>query len=299
MWLTVAISIVAAGALGLAYARAEAAWYVLRRHTIPCLPPGTPPMTILHVSDLHFRSNLTRMRRFFARLAILDVDLIVGTGDFLGDTTSADDCARMLSSVPARHGRLFVLGSNDYYAPTPKNPLKYVIKTKGRPYTHGPPNTWEHLVKTLQQQGWRFLRNERTTIAGIDITGLDDPHIGRADLNMAPPRDHDGFRLAVVHSPEAAPTLSQRGFDLILCGHTHGGQLRIPGWGALVTNAAGLPRRMARGAHRIGGSWLHVTAGLGTSKYTPVRFACRPEACLLELVAKTATPAGEKPPDGQ
>lgn len=281
MWWIVAIF--AAGAAGLAYARIEASWFVLRRHRVPCLPPGSPPMTILHVSDLHFRSNLKAMRRFFDRLARLQPDLMIGTGDFLGDTTSAADCAQMLSAVPARR-RLFVLGSNDYYAPVPKNPLRYFIKSK-RPYRHGPPNTWEHLVQQLQAAGWRFLRNERIDVDGIDVSGLDDPHINRADFDIAPPRDRDGFRLAIVHSPEAAPALSQRGFDLILCGHTHGGQLRVPGYGALVTNAPGLPRRMARGLHRIGDGWLHVTAGLGTSKYTPVRFACRPEACLLELVA--------------
>lgn len=282
MWWIVAVSIVGAGVLGLAYARFEASWFVLRRHRVACLPPGSEPMTILHVSDLHFRSNLKMMRRFFGRLARLHPDLVIGTGDFLGDTTSHAECARMLSTVPARLGRLFVLGSNDYYAPVPKNPIRYFKKAKG-PYRHGEPNTWEQLVEELQSHGWRFLRNERATIAGIDVSGLDDPHINRADFDAAPPRDHDGFRLAIVHSPEAAPALSQRGFDLIVCGHTHGGQLRVPFYGALVTNAPGLPRRMARGLNRLGGSWLHVTAGLGTSRYAPVRFACRPEACLLDL----------------
>ncbi|HEX9695715.1 MAG TPA: metallophosphoesterase [Actinomycetota bacterium] len=287
MWWIVA-AFFGAGIAGLAYARFEASWFVLRRHRIACLPPGSPPMTILHISDTHFRSNLRRMRRFFERrLAPLQPDLVVGTGDFLGDTVSAQDCAAMLSSVPARLGRVFVLGSNDYYAPVPKNPLGYFKAARSSGYVHGPTNnTWTDLVAALEERGWQFLRNDRTRIDGIDISGLDDPHIGRADLTAAPPRAADGFRLAVVHSPQVARKLASNGFDLIVCGHTHGGQVRVPFYGALVTNSPGLPRRMARGAHRMGDAWLHVTAGLGTSKYAPIRFACRPEACLLELIAR-------------
>ncbi|MFN2613249.1 MAG: metallophosphoesterase, partial [Actinomycetota bacterium] len=73
----------------------------------------------------------------------------------------------------------------------------------------------------------------------------------------------------------------------IVAGRTHGGQVCIPFAGAIVTNCA-LPRRMARGLHRVGSSWLHVCGGLGTSMYAPYRFACRPEACVLELVARDA-----------
>lgn len=275
----------AAAVLGLAYARFESVWYTLRRHRVACLPPGSPPLRILHVSDLHYRASLGRMRRFVAGLSSLEPDLVVGTGDFLGDTTSAEACARMLGALPARLGGVFVLGSNDYYAPVPKNPLRYFKRRRG-PRRHGPPNAWEELARGLQAQGWRFLCNERASIGGVEVAGLDDPHIGRHSFDAAPARSAPGFRLAVVHSPEIARDLAARGFDLILCGHTHGGQLRLPGFGALVTNTENLPRRMARGLHRIEGSWLHVSAGLGTSKYAPVRFACRPEACLLELVAR-------------
>lgn len=287
MW-WIAAGLFAAAVAGLAYARFEASWFVLRRHRIACLPPGSAPLTILHVSDTHFRSTLKAMPRFFDRtLARLRPDLIVGTGDFLGDTGSAAACARMLSVVPARLGRVFVLGSNDYYAPVPKNPIRYFTAAKS-PYRHGPTNeTWTDLVAALETAGWQFLRNDRTRIDGIEISGLDDPHIGRADLTAAPPRTGDGFRIAVVHSPQVARKLAANGFDLILSGHTHGGQVRVPGYGALVTNTPGLPRHMARGAHRMDGAWLHVTAGLGTSKFAPIRFACRPEACLLELVART------------
>ncbi|MBC8091522.1 MAG: metallophosphoesterase, partial [Pseudonocardia sp.] len=96
------------------------------------------------------------------------------------------------------------------------------------------------------------------------------------------------LRLGLVHAPE--PSVLDRfagdGYDLLLAGHTHGGQVCVPGYGALVTNS-GLHRSMARGLHRWSGpTWLHVSAGLGTSPYAPVRLACPPEATLLTLVPR-------------
>ncbi len=134
------------------------------------------------------------------------------------------------------------------------------------------------------------------TIAGrrIAVAGVDDPHTkrdryqriaGRAD----PAAD---LRLGLTHSPEprVLDAFAEDGYDLVLAGHTHGGQLRLPGVGALVTNCD-LETARARGLHRHGEAWLHVSAGLGTSPYAPVRFACRPEASLLTLVPLDSAPA--------
>jgi predicted MPP superfamily phosphohydrolase len=96
--------------------------------------------------------------------------------------------------------------------------------------------------------------------------------------------------LGLSHTPEPRliDAFAADGFTLMMSGHTHGGQLRVPGYGALVTNC-GLPRRRARGLSPWGpGAWLHVSAGLGTSPYAPVRFACPPEATLLTLVERPA-----------
>jgi predicted MPP superfamily phosphohydrolase len=85
-----------------------------------------------------------------------------------------------------------------------------------------------------------------------------------------------------MHAPDVVSEWFLTGFDLVLAGHTHGGQVRIPGIGALVTNCS-LPTALAGGLHRIHGGWLHVSPGLGTGKYSPIRFACPPEATLLHL----------------
>jgi len=101
-------------------------------------------------------------------------------------------------------------------------------------------------------------------------------------LRVAPRRHPERFGFAVSHSPDPAPELAALGYNLMVFGHTHGGQVRMPFVGALVTNSH-VPRRMASGLVRLGDAYAHISPGLGTSKYAPFRFLCRPEATLLEL----------------
>jgi len=260
----------------------ERTWFAVRRHVVPCLPAGSTPIRVLHVSDLHLRSVQRRKQRFMRSLATLEPDLIVGTGDFLGDEVSVDATVEAMTATPARTAALFVLGSNDYYGPKPKNPLRYLSSARRIPEP-GKPNPWQPMVRALEAKGWTLINNRALAVGGIDVVGLDDAHIGRADFSVATERSGDGFRLAVAHSPDGTRELAAKGYDLIVCGHTHGGQVCLPGFGALVTNST-LPRRMASGLHRMDGAWLHVSAGLGTSMYAPYRLACRPEVCVLELV---------------
>ena len=307
IWLWVVLGL---GAAVVVYASLlERNWYALRRHTVPCLPPGAPPMRVLHISDLHLRARQRRKQRWLRALGRLDPHLIVGTGDFLGEGSPQTLAATVetLAAMPASIARVFVLGSNDYYGPVPKNPLRYFRRRKGPPSLHGPQNPWEDMVAGLKEAGWLFINNTATEVETpaveapeveapeveapevdwIEVVGLDDAHIMRDDRSLARPRapDDQRFRLGVAHSPDSAPVLAAAGFDLIMCGHTHGGQVRLPGYGALVTNCS-LPRTMARGLHRFNGAWLHVNAGLGTNMFAPYRLACRPEACLLDLVPR-------------
>ena len=129
----------------------------------------------------------------------------------------------------------------------------------------------------------------------IAFAGVDDPHLDYDDLSaVAGPADPDAdLRLAVAHAPylRVLDQFAADGYDAILAGHTHGGQLRLPVKGALVTNCD-LDTGRARGLHRHpassspgepGSSWLHVSAGAGTSPYAVGRFCCRPEATLIRL----------------
>ena len=297
--LPVLLGIVAFGVACLLYASLiERNWFALRTHRVPCLPAGARPIRILHVSDLHFREGQRRKHRFLARCAATAPDLVVCTGDFLDEESGIEAAVPAVAQIRPASRALFVLGSHDYYASRPGNPLKYFLGPSNRKPPAGRLLPWRDLIAKLEEHGWEPILNRATTVdvdglGTVDVVGLDDPHIKRDDLSVASPRSAPGLRLAVVHSPDAAPALADLGYDLIVCGHTHGGQVRVPGVGALVTNSK-IPRRMARGLSRLGDAWLHVSAGLGTSRYAPIRFACRPEACVLVLTPAdgAATNAG-------
>ncbi len=290
---------VGAGVLGYA-AGVERRHWKLRHVTLPVMRVGARPLRVLHVSDLHMVPGQRAKQRFVAGLARLEPDLVVDTGDNLAHPRAVPEVLRALGPLLERPG-VFVFGSNDYYAPRPKNPLRYLWRAE--PRAHGEPLPWEDLRAALSERGWHDLTHARRTfeVAGLRVAaaGVDDPHLRRDRYAriagaVSPRAD---LRLALTHSPEprVLDAFAADGYDLVLAGHTHGGQVRVPGVGALVTNC-GLDRSRARGASRWGARmWLHVSAGLGTSPYAPFRFACPPEASLLTLLPRrvgvVSTPA--------
>ncbi|GAA4876052.1 metallophosphoesterase [Actinomycetospora straminea] len=287
----------AAGALGLGYAvGVERQWFALRRARLEVLDPGTAAgrsLRVLHLSDLHLRPGQRLERRFVEGLAALEPDLVVDTGDNLSHPRAVPEVLRALGTLLDRPG-VVVWGSNDYHGPKPKNPADYLFRPQHR--ILGPELPWRDLRAAMLERGWLDATHTRhtLTVAGVRIAvaGVDDPHIGRDDHDrIAGPVDEPcDLRLGLTHSPEprVLDAFAADGYDLVLAGHTHGGQLRLPGYGALVTNC-GIDRSRARGASRWGSHMrLHVSAGLGTSPYAPARFSCRPEATLLELVPRPA-----------
>ena len=281
----------AAGAAGLAYARWEAQSFRLRRVDVRVLPEAQPDLRILHLSDLHFVPGQSKKQAWVASLRDLRPDAVVVTGDFLSHPDSVPHVLDALDPMFDLPGA-FVLGSNDYYAPTPMNPARYLKGPSGLEPDR-PMLPWGDLVDGLTTNGWLDLGNARATMKvdgrHIDVRGVDDPHIGRDRYEqVAGPFDPDtDLALGVSHAPylRVLDGMAQDGADLILAGHTHGGQLCVPGVGALVTNCD-LDRKRAKGLSSHGDSALHVSAGLGTSPYAPIRFACPPEATLLTLRAK-------------
>ena len=284
-------TVAAAGAACVGYGiLVERDWYRLRRQRVEALEPGQPPLTLLHLSDLHLTAADTRRIAFLERLAGEQVDLVVLTGDMLGGPGGLDPVLEALGGFRPRLGAVAVLGSNDYWAPRFRNPLSYFLGPSSRRRRSSGRNPWRELVDGLEARGWTVLSNRRDRLGDVELAGMDDPHIRHDDLQVAvlpdgqvPPR----LRLGVVHSPyrRALDAFERNGYGLLLAGHTHGGQVRLPGVGALVTNCD-LPRDRVRGLSRWGDSWLHVSAGLGTSRYAPFRFACRPEASLLMVVPR-------------
>jgi len=289
--LKLALGTAALGAATFAYASViERNLFTLRRFDVPVLAPDAEPLRILHISDLHMTPDQRRKQDWVAALSATDPDLVVTTGDNLAHPDAVTAVTRALQPLLDRPGA-FVFGSNDYHGPVFKNPFGYF--DRDRPYRQGVELPAEDLREVLVAGGWADLNNARTILkAGgrsVELAGVDDPHIGRDEYAPGPASGSVDVRLGLTHSPEPAvlDAMARDGFDLLLAGHTHGGQVRVPGFGALVTNC-GLDRRMARGLHRWPQSpaWLHVSAGLGTHPTAPIRFACRPEASLLTLVPR-------------
>jgi predicted MPP superfamily phosphohydrolase len=265
--------------------------WTLRQSTLPVLPVGAAPLRILHISDLHMTPNQRSKQRWLAALVDLEPDLVVNTGDNLAHPQAVPAVLRALQPLMTLPG-VYVFGNNDYYGPKPKNPAHYLMRTGKK--IRGAPLPWADLRAAFSEHGWLDLSNTRRelTVAGrrVALAGVDDPHLRRDRYQrIAGSADRSAdLRLGLTHSPEprVLDAFAADGYDLVLAGHTHGGQLRLPGYGAIVTNC-GLDRSRARGASRWGAhTWLHVSAGLGTSPYAPVRFACPPEASLLTLVPR-------------
>lgn len=281
--------------------------YVLRRYAVPVLPDGAPPIKVLHFSDLHMMPNQRRKQRWVRELAELEPDLIIDTGDHIAHAESIPVIFDVLGPLLKKPGA-FVLGSNDYFAPHAKNPFKYLMKAE--PEIKSPRLPTEELVLGLGELGWRDLSNARGRVIVKDLeialVGVDDPHM-RYDAfdeipGEAPGLPKPDLRLGVTHAPytRVLDAMVLDGADMIFAGHTHGGQLAIPGYGAILTNCD-LDTSRARGLSRwwpgAGGApsaaappdaaWLHVCAGLGTSPWVPIRVAARPEASLITLVPRS------------
>ena len=309
----VPLGIAATGAACVAYAAGvEVRSFRLRRVEVPVLPAGARPLRVLQLSDIHMVNGQRKKQQWLRDLAALKPDFVVNTGDNLSDPEAVPATLDALGPLLEFPG-VYVFGSNDYYGPVPKSPTRYLGAmlsgdhgmnradgTARRGIVGAIHNPWPLLRDGFDSAGWVNLTNARgrLKVEGLDLefTGLDDPHIRRdryQEVAGGPSAEAD-VSIGVVHAPylRALDAFTADRYPLVLAGHTHGGQLCVPFYGALVTNCD-LDRQRVKGLsrHSSGGecSYLHVSAGCGTNRYTPVRFACPPEATLLTLTPRPAT----------
>lgn len=285
------------GAATLVYATVvERNSFRLRRFEMPVLAPGTPPIKVLHISDAHLTPNQLRKIAWLHELAELQPDVVINTGDSISHQEALPAFLYAVDPLLNLPGA-FVFGSNDRYAPQLKNPLRYLLPARREPIEPCRPATlpWQELGAAMTDRGWLDLNNRRGTleVAGhvLQLAGVDDSHIGldRYDDVAGPVDDTAAAHIGLLHSPEprVLDQFATDGYRALFAGHTHGGQVCVPGHGALVTNC-GLDPARAKGLSRHDEAWLHVSAGLGTSPYAPFRLACPPEASLITLTARPA-----------
>lgn len=276
-------------AAGLAYSAGyEVRSFTLRDVAIPVLPREGSGIRVLHLSDLHLTPSQGKKIQWLRSLADTDPDYVIVTGDFWAHRHAMRPLMHALEPLLEKPGA-FVFGSNDYFAPKAKNPARYLFSDDGR-RIHGAELPWADLRDALTTAGWTDLTHSRCTVnlhgLTVELRGVDDAHLQRDDYSRiaGPVSPGVDISVGVSHAPylRVLDAMAADGCGLIVAGHTHGGQLRIPGIGALVTNCD-LDRARARGLSRHRESYLHVSAGCGTNPFTPVRFACRPEASLLTL----------------
>lgn len=282
----------------LTWANLQTRNFHLQEYELPLLEPGTlrrakagkRSFDILHVSDLHMIPGQRQKAEFVSSLDALDPDLVINTGDNLSDEQAVPWVLDALGPLLDRPGA-FVFGTNDYWAPRPVNPLKYLTGTKREPsYVDLP---WQGMRAAFIERGWRDATHQRLEFKAsgvrLALAGVDDPHHQLdeyAQVAGAPNRDAD-LSIALLHAPyrRVLDAFEADGYQLALAGHTHGGQIRLPGGKAIVTNAD-IDRRRASGLHRYGRMWMEVSQGLGQSKYAPVRLFCPPAATLLRVAER-------------
>jgi predicted MPP superfamily phosphohydrolase len=243
------------------------------RVPLPKLHPDLTGLRLVQISDLHIGNRLApeRLDEMLERTNATRPDAIVLTGDIFDyDPRHVDDGARRLARLRARYGVYAILGNHDHYVGT-----ELVASALAR---HAP--------------GIRLLRDELVRLPAAEpiyLAGVEDPggrwferglEVAAIDA-LAAERPSDGPVVLLVHQPEMFHHAARRGFPLVLAGHTHGGQIALPGARRHV-NLARVMTPLTRGTYRIDSSLLYVNRGLGVGG-PAVRIHCNREIAVFEL----------------
>jgi len=227
------------------------------------LPKALDGLRIAHLSDLHYGPivNPAHLERAITAANDLRPDFIALTGDYIShDRSYAPPCAELVGRLRARYGVFAVLGNHDHW--TDAALIADLFRAEG--------------ITVLLNEGMRIdLKGESFWLAGVN-----DTMVGLEDLPLALAGSvDDEMKLLLAHNPIILRRAARAGVDLVLSGHTHGGQVTL----RPEKNRSGRPRRrLLRGLGRRGNTQIYVTRGLGTV-VLPIRYGCPPEVSVLEL----------------
>jgi predicted MPP superfamily phosphohydrolase len=231
-----------------------------RTYRMPRLPAAWDGLSVLHISDLHFTGTVTfdYFEQVIEEARQLDCDIVAFTGDLIDRPCGYDWVPQLMGRLRGRHGSYAVLGNHDSW------------------------RDHDRIRRDLTSVGYTMLsgRWELTELRGhpLLIAGTEVPWMGRLPEMAAAPRD--AFRILLSHTPDNGHWASQNGFDLMMSGHNHGGQVRVP-----IVGPVFMPSRFGcrydMGAFQIGGTLVHVSRGV--SGKHPYRLRCKPELTKLVL----------------
>ncbi len=248
-------------------------------------------LTILHLSDLHLHAPDQRKAEFLSYITSLDYDLVVLTGDIFENEGGIKYAPSLLTKKP-RLGAFAILGNHDYYAYTIFNRIvgrllkRFRNPSKRRDVTP--------LISALEDNGYTVLRNQfvrlpvqRISVIGVDYPCMDEPALQQ----LVSKADKDDLLISLFHLPKNLEHFVRANIRLVFGGHTHGGQVRIPGIGAIVTDSE-MARHEASGLARRGNTLFHISRGLGQDPFpiTNFRIFCPPAATVLEVTYQTSAP---------
>ncbi|MFZ5802663.1 MAG: metallophosphoesterase [Candidatus Omnitrophota bacterium] len=242
------------------------------------------PLKILHLSDFHFTGKPHPLDDFFGQLAREPYDLVFCTGDLIEHDGAVRQCAANLARLQSRYGIFAILGNHDHYDYRFWDSFLHDFPGWGLPKTL---NDVDRLVHELKVSGIRVLRNETAefVIEGVPflVHGIDDPMTEKANLRATLENfDPRKVNILLTHSADVLLEVGDNEMDLALAGHTHGGQIRLPGIGPILTHTC-LGRKYTTGLHLFRGTPLSVSQGMGHCRFLPFRWMCRPEAVVLEV----------------
>jgi predicted MPP superfamily phosphohydrolase len=280
---------------------------VFKRHRLP-LPARWPvDLSILHISDLHVRRGDQRLLRVQSEaLQGLAPDLLCVTGDVCEKVEDIPLLVDVLKQVRPRLGTYVVLGNHEHNAPAPGRLrdehrrgvwpaigaiMRLVaprLKSDGEHEAHAMADALRLAgITVLHNEGVRVRKNDQT----LWIAGCDSAWAGHADMESAMRGRRPGEAcLALIHEPDLAFEAESQGADLILAGHTHGGQIKLPLIGAPYTLRMDPRIAIASGFQRVEAGLLHITAGLGHT--IPLRFGCPPEVVWMDCLADADAATG-------
>ncbi|HSN78408.1 MAG TPA: metallophosphoesterase [Anaerolineae bacterium] len=310
---------VGSAAATLAYARwVERLWIDVQRLWVTVDSPGTPPggLRILHFSDMHFTGEGTierlKIERTVKLLAGESIDLMLVTGDFIHDDGGMDAALELIRRLPRpRLGTFACLGNHDYASYSWLGPARVAwreaepgqelraaakrtvemvkrVVTNDRLYLGEHNNDMATFRGLLANEGIQLLDNSscRVQIDGVDLwlAGVDDLMEGRPDVPATlAGMPHDGaLRILLAHNPDLMLDAALQQVDLALCGHVHGGQIRLPLLGSPHTQGTHLSRRRSSGWFQYGRAATYIGRGLGEG--IRLRFNCRPEVALIHVL---------------